>query len=106
MHITFKQVGEYGQLSRPAKTAGRTFIILAVACCLTGAVFTLLSAFQLADGLDGKTPEQIRDTVADMLRLTGGVHSLMWTAAALLILSIGCFLYGRRIPPTSPHQET
>ena len=105
MQITLKKVGEYGQLSGAAKTAGRTFIILAIACCLTGGVFTLLSAFQLAHGLDGKTTDQMRDTVANMLRLIGGAQSLMWAAGAFLILSIGCFLYGRRLPPASPHQE-
>ena len=105
MQITFKQVGEYGLLSRRAKTAGWTLMVLAAACGFTGAFLSLRSASKIAQGLDSKSSEELHQAVDAMIRQMGAFGALFWAAFALVILSLGCFLFGRRTPPASPGKE-
>ena len=105
MQITFKRVGEYGQLSRPAKTAGWTLFILGAASCLIAGVLVLHSGAQLVQGLDGKSAAQIQQDIANTIGLSTMYSALFWLALALGFLGMGCFLFGRRVPPASPGKD-
>jgi hypothetical protein len=105
MQITLKQVGEYGVLSRPAKIAGWTLMGLAAVCCVMGGVLTIHSASQLVQGLEGKSSAEIQQAVAGTIGLNSAYIGLFWLAIALVILSVGCFLFGRRTSPTLPGKE-
>jgi hypothetical protein len=102
-----KRIVVYGELSRPAKTAGWALLVLAAVCCLTGGFLTLRQTFQFGRQLQQAqmSQAQMQQAVIEMTRFIGIGQWLYWTAMALVFLSLGCFLFGRRTPPALPDKE-
>ena len=95
------RIVNYGELSRPAKRAGWTLIILAAASLSMGGLLIFRSTTRMGQFLERQstTPEEVNHQVAETIRSVGGGESFLWVAGALVILSLGCFLFGRRTPP-------
>jgi hypothetical protein len=103
-----KRIVVLGELSRPAKTAGWALSILAAVCCLAGGVPALRQTAQFSQRLQQQQMSQteMQHAVGEVTRSIGTGQWLFWTAMALFLLSIGCFLFGRRTPPVLSDRES
>lgn len=103
-----KRVVLYGELRRPERIAGWVLMILAAACCFTGAFLSYRRTEGLLRQIDqpSMTAEQIKAQVATITQAMGRDEALVWTAGGLFILAAACFQFGRRLPPVSGGKET
>lgn len=95
-----KVIIETGQLTRGAKMAGRSFFIAAAMCLIGGGISTYVSVshFEVFLSEQSTTADQIRQQVGLTTHSLGASWLFIYVGLGLMVLGIGCYLFGRRTP--------